>query len=247
MRITNFHILITIILTGAVWFFSLYFLDKGAPLKRQAHTTDIRAGLGAHESGVRTRRMKKKNSLSSVGRLPAKPVLRRTGLSKTSVGGLEKARVRAEKSLQQAAEVIDAAMQRGEDTAGKVKAYQQAKKALSKAETPGDFNRAKLLAEQVLHTGSKDSLQAPIKKTSVKIIKRTDAHKGREAKKKSRRSRSGRYRLYRIKKGDTLWRIAKKPAVYGQGAGWVKIWRANQKKIPDFDQLPVGMVLKIPD
>jgi nucleoid-associated protein YgaU len=51
---------------------------------------------------------------------------------------------------------------------------------------------------------------------------------------------------YVVRRGDNLWNIAKKSSIYGRGAGWVKIWRANEGKVPDFDQLPVGVTLRIP-
>jgi nucleoid-associated protein YgaU len=51
---------------------------------------------------------------------------------------------------------------------------------------------------------------------------------------------------YVVRRGDTLWSIAKKSQVYGRGAGWVKIWRANERKIPDFDRIYSGVTLTIP-
>jgi nucleoid-associated protein YgaU len=58
---------------------------------------------------------------------------------------------------------------------------------------------------------------------------------------------SSRLKTYVVKRGDNLWRIAKKKEVYGRGAGWVKIWRANEKKVSDFDLLYVGISLAIPE
>ncbi|MBI4395971.1 MAG: LysM peptidoglycan-binding domain-containing protein [Elusimicrobia bacterium] len=51
---------------------------------------------------------------------------------------------------------------------------------------------------------------------------------------------------YVVKRGDNLWNIAKKREVYGRGAGWVRIWRANENKVPDFDILYSGITLEIP-
>lgn len=51
---------------------------------------------------------------------------------------------------------------------------------------------------------------------------------------------------YRIKRGDNLWDISKRKDVYGRGAKWVKLWRANEEKIPDFDYIYRGQVLKVP-
>ncbi|HOW28751.1 MAG TPA: LysM peptidoglycan-binding domain-containing protein [Elusimicrobiota bacterium] len=51
---------------------------------------------------------------------------------------------------------------------------------------------------------------------------------------------------YKVQRGDNLWKIARKTDHYGRGAAWVRIWRANEKKIPDFDQIVTGQVLLIP-
>jgi nucleoid-associated protein YgaU len=51
---------------------------------------------------------------------------------------------------------------------------------------------------------------------------------------------------YTVKRGDCLWKIAKMPDHYGRGSMWPVIWRANKKKIPDFDVLRKRLVLVIP-
>ncbi|MBD3272076.1 MAG: LysM peptidoglycan-binding domain-containing protein [Elusimicrobia bacterium] len=51
---------------------------------------------------------------------------------------------------------------------------------------------------------------------------------------------------YRVQRGDNLWNIAKRSDVYGRGAGWVRIWRANEDAIPDFDIIYSGQQLTIP-
>ncbi len=43
-----------------------------------------------------------------------------------------------------------------------------------------------------------------------------------------------------------LWNISKKKDHFGVGHQWVKIWRANEAIIPDFDQIEVGQTLVIP-
>lgn len=51
---------------------------------------------------------------------------------------------------------------------------------------------------------------------------------------------------YQVLRGDTLWGIAKLHSPVKQGPAWVGVWRANKKIIKDFDHLPAGLVLAIP-
>ena len=49
---------------------------------------------------------------------------------------------------------------------------------------------------------------------------------------------------YVVKKGDSLWSIAKN--FYGNGAQYTKIYNANKTKIKNPNSIPVGQVIKIP-
>ena len=49
---------------------------------------------------------------------------------------------------------------------------------------------------------------------------------------------------YTVKKGDTLWSIARK--YYGDGKKWRKIFEANLKVIKNPNQIKAGMVLVVP-
>lgn len=51
-------------------------------------------------------------------------------------------------------------------------------------------------------------------------------------------------RTYTIKKGDTLWAIAKK--YYGKGSDYTKIFNANKDKIKDPNKIYPGQVITIP-
>lgn len=50
--------------------------------------------------------------------------------------------------------------------------------------------------------------------------------------------------LYTVKKGDTLWGIARK--MYGKGSHWQRIYEVNRDKLPEPGRLRAGMQLHIP-
>lgn len=60
----------------------------------------------------------------------------------------------------------------------------------------------------------------------------------------SRNSQSKNYRLYKIKKGDTLWKIAAKQL--GDGTRFQEIINLNKKQFPNPDDLKVGVTIKLP-
>jgi len=49
---------------------------------------------------------------------------------------------------------------------------------------------------------------------------------------------------YTVKKGDTLYSLAKR--YYGDGKLWTRIFDANRDKLKDASAVPVGIVLAIP-
>ena len=53
-------------------------------------------------------------------------------------------------------------------------------------------------------------------------------------------------RIYIVKKGDSLWRIAGYPNIYNDPAKWKKIFEANKNRIPDPRLLYHGQKLIIP-
>lgn len=65
----------------------------------------------------------------------------------------------------------------------------------------------------------------------------TDESKSKKPKKKS-------YDIYEIKKGDTLWALARKH--YGAGRKYTKIYNANKDIIKDPNKLQIGWKIKIP-
>ena len=52
-------------------------------------------------------------------------------------------------------------------------------------------------------------------------------------------------RTYTVKKGDSLWKIAKQ--FYGDGGLWSRIHDANRNVIKDPDRIQPGSVLRIPE
>ena len=49
---------------------------------------------------------------------------------------------------------------------------------------------------------------------------------------------------YKVVRGDSLWKIAVK--AYGDGYQWTKIWQENKNKLPQANDLEIGMTLIIP-
>jgi len=50
---------------------------------------------------------------------------------------------------------------------------------------------------------------------------------------------------YNVVRGDNLWNISKKPAIYGNPYEWPLIYRANTDKIKDADLIQPGQVFTI--
>ena len=59
------------------------------------------------------------------------------------------------------------------------------------------------------------------------------------------RSADGRTSTYNVVRGDHLWGIASKPAVYGNPYQWPLIYKANSDKIQDADLIRPGQVFTI--
>lgn len=85
---------------------------------------------------------------------------------------------------------------------------------------------------------------------TVKVItkkKKTATSKSRKksAPKKATKAKKTKYVMYKIVKGDSLWKIAKKKL--GNPTKWKSIWALNKKAIPNPNKLPkVGTKIKVP-
>jgi hypothetical protein len=51
---------------------------------------------------------------------------------------------------------------------------------------------------------------------------------------------------YTVRQGDSLWRIAARDDVYGQGARWKRLYEANQSRIRNPDRIYPGQEIQIP-
>ncbi|MFA5244296.1 MAG: LysM peptidoglycan-binding domain-containing protein [Pedobacter sp.] len=56
----------------------------------------------------------------------------------------------------------------------------------------------------------------------------------------------GKPNTWKVYKGECLWTIASYPEVYGSGAQWPKIFRANQDQIKDEDLIYPNQIFQIP-
>lgn len=80
------------------------------------------------------------------------------------------------------------------------------------------------------------------KKIKQKKIKKASIGKSSTRTTKKATANSG--KTYVVKKGDTLWKIAKK--FYGDGSKYTKIYNANKKILKSAKNLSIGQVLTIP-
>jgi nucleoid-associated protein YgaU len=104
-----------------------------------------------------------------------------------------------------------------------------------KAGAPGD----------VYFTLSLKEYRQPI----VKIVDTSKPKNGTSSTSKSRpaSSKTAQVKKYTVKSGDSLWKIAARKDVYGDGNKWRKIYDANKKTIgKNPNKLKVGMKLVIP-
>ena len=78
----------------------------------------------------------------------------------------------------------------------------------------------------------------------LKEYKKITVKKASKKNTSKRSTKKSTKKKHTVKKGDTLWKIAKK--YYGKGSKYKKIYNANKKKISNPNKLTVGLVLTIP-
>lgn len=93
----------------------------------------------------------------------------------------------------------------------------------------------------------KEYREVTVRKVKLKTSggKKKATTKKKSSKTKKRTNNKKKEKTYKVKKGDTLWAIAKK--YYGSGSKYTKIYKANKKKIGgNPNNLKIGTVLSIP-
>lgn len=78
----------------------------------------------------------------------------------------------------------------------------------------------------------------------LKEYKKIKTYKASKKSASSRSTKTSKKKTYKVKKGDTWHKIAKK--FYGDGSKWKKIYKANKSKVKSSRSVPVGKTIKIP-
>ena len=148
-------------------------------------------------------------------------------------------RVREEAAIRQAADT------RTRAEMAKQVAKQESEKRLASARLAVAKAAETLAAER---QAGRDVVQAEatLQKASAALTKGDAANAQALALRAETEARQGPFtmRTHRVRRGDTLWRIAKRSS--GRGSDWYRIWLANRDTIPDFDVLRAGLSLKVP-
>lgn len=90
----------------------------------------------------------------------------------------------------------------------------------------------------------KQSTDFKVKTCKVKKKEKSKKKKVKTKKKRSTNKNTSKAKTYTVKKGDCLWKIAKK--FYGDGSKYTVIYKANKKKIKNENLIYAGQKLTIP-
>lgn len=90
----------------------------------------------------------------------------------------------------------------------------------------------------------KQSTDFKVKTCKVKKKAKSKKKKVKTKKKRSTNKNTSKAKTYTVKKGDCLWKIARK--FYGDGSKYTVIYKANKKKIKNANLIYAGQKLTIP-
>lgn len=124
-------------------------------------------------------------------------------------------------------------------------AHAQVHQQRSYAEANADRHAAEqALFQAQTYTGLSDAQLAQIRTAEVALL-RGDHRAAHDRLERLNTELAQSFSTYRVRSGDTLWRIAGRNSVYGNPELWPLIWHANRDELPSPSKVLVDQVLKI--
>lgn len=131
-----------------------------------------------------------------------------------------------------------------QDTADPI-AHAQVHQQRSYAQASSDrYAAEQALFQAQTYTGLSDAQLAQIRTAEVALL-RGDTRAALERLERLNTELAQSFSTYRVRSGDTLWRIAGRDSVYGNPELWPLIWHANRDELPSPSKVLVDQVLKI--
>ncbi|MGE6260866.1 LysM peptidoglycan-binding domain-containing protein [Heyndrickxia sporothermodurans] len=143
------------------------------------------------------------------------------------------------------------------DAIKKIEKWKKTKKPIRFIVTKTPINFLVSIDDLTYNEGKFDigdiSYEITIKEFKPVTVRKINTKKKKASKK--RPSTKSKVKSYKVKKGDTLWTIARKENVYGNSGDWKKLWNANKSMLIKRDKRNVkqpghwiypGQVLKVP-
>ena len=124
-------------------------------------------------------------------------------------------------------------------------AHAQVHQQRSYAEANADRHAAEqALFQAQTYTGLSDAQLAQIRTAEVALL-RGDHRAAHDRLERLNTELAQSFSTYRVRSGDTLWRIAGRNSVYGNPELWPLIWHVNRDELPSPSKVLVDQVLKI--
>jgi nucleoid-associated protein YgaU len=117
----------------------------------------------------------------------------------------------------------------------------QARKAL---EDPCGYHRSKTLALEAAQLASRSASSAITERRRIEEERRRAEEEARL--REEERLRRAKPATYTVEEGDSLWRISRMQAIYGDPILWPVLYEANQERIRNPDLIYPGQGLQIP-